>query len=106
MLATWLSLLNRPRSPSMGNAARWFWTAGYLAFLLHLWAAFAFVHHWSHIVALEDTARRTREIVGLDWGEGIWANYAFALIWGGDALWWWLRPSSRAQRSVVIDRIV
>jgi hypothetical protein len=70
--------------------ARLFWTAGCLAFLLHTASAFQFYHHWSHRAAYEATARQTAEVVGLDWGGGLYANYGFAALWTADACWWWI----------------
>jgi hypothetical protein len=69
--------------------ARLLWTAGCFAFLLHVLCAFHFYHHWSHWAAYETTARQTAEAVGLRWGGGLFANYAFALVWLADAGWWW-----------------
>jgi hypothetical protein len=76
------------RRPKLGMA-RWFWTAGCLAFLLHTASAFQFYHHWSHRAAYEATARQTAEVVGLDWGSGLYANYGFAALWTADVCWWW-----------------
>jgi len=62
-------------------AARLSWTGGCFAFLAHVAAAFHFAHHWSHGAALAATAERTAEVVGWHWGGGLYANYAFALVW-------------------------
>ena len=69
------------------NLARLCWSAGCLAFLLHVVSAFHFSHHWSHRAAYEATARQTAEVVGLDWGGGLYANYAFAALWAADVCW-------------------
>jgi len=69
--------------------ARRAWTAGCCAFLLHVACAFQFYYHWSHTIAYAATARRTEEVVGLDWGGGLFANYAFTLLWTADTCWWW-----------------
>jgi len=74
------------------DMARLFWTGGCLAFLLHTTSAFQFYHHWSHRTVYEATARRTAEVVGLDWGGGLYANYGFAAVWTADVCWWWLAP--------------
>jgi hypothetical protein len=66
--------------PSWLNAARLTWTIGYGIFLVHLAAAFHFVHGWSHAAAIEETARRTHETVGLDWGGGVYVNHTFAIV--------------------------
>ncbi len=70
--------------------ARILWTAGCAALWLHLGCAFQFVHHWSHPLALAATERRTFEQLGIQGGgAGIYANYAFAIVWLIDAVWWW-----------------
>jgi hypothetical protein len=74
------------------------WTIGCLAFLLHVACAFQFYHHWSHAAAYAETARRTAKVVGWDWGGGLYANYAFALVWAADAAWWWWRPAGYYSR--------
>jgi len=64
-----------------------------LFYLAHVVAAFHFYHGWSHAAAYEHTARRTAEVVGLDWGGGLWWNYAFGAVWLGDILWRRGRPA-------------
>ena len=73
---------------------RW-WTAGCVLYLLHVTAAFHFVHHWSHAAAYESTARQTREMTGVDWGGGLWLNDLFTALWCGDVLLWWTAPRVR-----------
>jgi hypothetical protein len=91
VLALALRAASAKRRPRPG-LARLFWTVGCLAFLLHVGCAFQFYHHWSHRAAYEATARRTAEVVGLDWGGGLYANYAFAAVWVADVCWWWWSP--------------
>ena len=69
--------------------ARLAWTTGCLCFLLHVVCAFHFYHAWSHAVAYASTARQTAEVVGFNWGGGLYANYAFTLVWAADACCWW-----------------
>jgi hypothetical protein len=85
------------------DLARLFWTAGCLAFLLHMASAFQFYHHWGHRAAYEATARQTAEVVGLDWGGGLYANYGFAALWMADACWWWLSPERYVARPRVLE---
>lgn len=85
------------------NLARWSWTLGCLAFLIHVVCAFGFMHQWSHDVAYAATAKKTKEVVGLDWGGGIFANYVFTAIWLADIVWWWLRPHQYDLRSRFIE---
>jgi hypothetical protein len=87
-------------------AARLAWTAGYLAFLIHVVCAFQYYHHWSHLDAYETTAQRTAQVAGFAWGGGLYLNYLFALLWGGDVLWWWLDPSGYSTRSRLIEWIL
>jgi hypothetical protein len=87
-----LRLSGRPRQ------ARLIWTAGCIAFLLHIVAAFHFVHHWSHGAAYTETARQTAEVVGFDWGGGLYFNYLFAVVWLGEVIWWWANPNGYESR--------
>ena len=69
--------------------ARGLWTGAWLCMLLHVLTAFHLVHHWDHAAAYSETARQTAEVVGLNWGGGIYINYLFLLLWGLDVCWWW-----------------
>jgi len=69
--------------------ARLAWTAGFLAMVLHVAAAFHVVHGWSHADAYAETARKTAAQVGLDWGGGVYLNYLFVAVWLADVLGWW-----------------
>lgn len=71
--------------------ARWFWTAGAVAFGVHVLSSFDAFYQWSHCVAFEETARQTAEVVGMRTGFGLWLNYGFGLIWVADAAYWWAR---------------
>ena len=74
--------------------ARWAWTVGCAVYLVHVVFAFQFLHHWSHAAAVEHAARRTREVVGFEFGAGIYVNYAFTLLWIADVAWWWRRSQT------------
>jgi hypothetical protein len=82
------------------------WTLGCLACDAHMGLAMHFAHRWSHAAAYADTARQTREAIGLDWGGGIYFNYLFAGVWLIDVLWWWLWPDSRARRSAWLNGLL
>ena len=69
--------------------ARWIWSAACGLYLMHVVAAFHYIHGWSHARAFEQTARQTAEVTGLDWGGGIYFNYLFTLLWLGDVAVWW-----------------
>lgn len=79
------------------------WTAGCVLYLFHVACAFEYYHHWSHAEAYVSTARQTAEVVGLDWGGGLYFNYAFTLIWLADACWWWAAEESYQARPRWID---
>jgi hypothetical protein len=65
----------------------WCWTSGWVLLVLHVMAAFQFVHGWSHAAAVAHTAEQTEAMVGIDWGGGVWFNYATIVIWGADVAW-------------------
>jgi len=98
-----LSLASRRFAPAW---SRWAWTGGCLAYLLHVAAAFHYYHDWSHDEAYESTARQTAEVVGVNWGEGLYVNYLFTLAWSIDVLWWWIAARSYVARSRVIEWVV
>ena len=70
--------------------SRAFWTVGSALATAHSAAAFAVFHDWSHDRALIATALQTAAVTGLDWGGGLFFNYAFLLVWGADVMWWWI----------------
>ena len=72
------------------GAARLAWTVACAALLAHVACAFHFYHGWDHGAAYLDTARQTNEVVGLDWGGGLYINYALIAGWVLDVTWWWL----------------
>ena len=74
------------------------WSAGCVLYVVHVFAAFQVYHGWSHAAAYAHTAARTAAVVGLDWGGGIWVNYAFTVLWLGEAGWSWINPESYRAR--------
>jgi hypothetical protein len=111
--AAMLAILNVPASASADSVKRrsgegtttslwplWLWTLACAFFLAHVAAAFHFYHHWRHADAIQHTAERTEELVGWNFGGGLYFNYAFALIWVVDVVFlWWRRASIPAQKS-------
>lgn len=83
--------------PRWRSLARWAWTAACAAFLAHVISAFHYYHDWSHTAAYRETARRTAEIFGVNWGGGLFVNYAFTAAWIADAIWRW-KPESYRRR--------
>ena len=78
--------------------ARWAWTIGCAFFLMHVVCAFNYFHDWSHAAAYRETARQTAAVTGWHWGGGLFINYAFAMAWLADVVWWWCAPATRARR--------
>ena len=90
---------------SCHDAARILWTIGALSLAAHLAAAMEFRHGWSHAAAVAETARQTEAKFGMNWGGGVWFNYAMILLWIVDAGFSWAAPrlhdrSSTWRRSV------
>jgi hypothetical protein len=95
-LAMWLGTSGE--NPWRSSVARILWTAGCLLFLGHVVCAFTFYHGWSHAHVLTDTARQTKEMMGWEFGEGIYFSYLFTLLWTADVLWWWMSPATYLAR--------
>ena len=74
------------------NLLRPMWTIGCIAIVAHVVAAFHYTHHWSHDAAIDSTARETEQLIDMAFGEGLYFNYLFLLVWIADVLFWWLRP--------------
>lgn len=77
------------RKPKADRWARVAWTTGCAALLAHFTSAFQFFHGWSHVSAYSETARQTAEVVKINWGGGLFINYAVASLWLTDVAWWW-----------------
>ena len=80
---------------------RWLWTAGCLLYLIHVACAFAFFHNWSHDRAYAHTAAQTQDIVGWEWGGGLYFNYLFTAAWIADVVRQWLRIDGSVRSSRV-----
>jgi hypothetical protein len=83
-----LSLSPRRRA-HRDSAARVVWTVACASLIAHFISAFQFYHGWSHAAAYRDTARQTEELFGLNWGGGLFINYALLIAWIVDIAWWW-----------------
>ena len=86
------------RSPGWSIVGRWLSTAGCGLFIVHVVCAMAFYHDWSHEQAFTTTARETQELLGFEFGAGIYFSYLFMLVWIGDVLWSWVAPASFSAR--------
>jgi hypothetical protein len=103
----WVSGEWRRGAPgASATSGRTAWTAGAVAALVHAMLAFHVHHAWSHAAALADTARQTAAVTGLDWGGGLYVNYAFITFWTADVAWWWRAAASFARRPAWLDAAI
>jgi hypothetical protein len=72
-----------PRRPSTTIAVYWL---GAALLAVHVVAVFHWHHGWSHDHAVAATAAGTARVFGVDWGGGVWVNYAFLAGWIADGV--------------------
>jgi hypothetical protein len=84
------------------SAARLLWTAGCLSLFVHVAFALHYYHGWSQDSVYRETARQTAEVFGIDWGGGMFVNYAVMLTWAADVIWWWTAPESFRRRPMLL----
>ena len=87
-------------------ARRLLWTAAFLLCATHVLRAFQVQHGWSHDAAERHTARVTAQVVGLEWGGGIFVNYLFLASWAADVAWSWTVPASYRLRPSWINNAI
>lgn len=102
-LATLAALVAWPAAAERRVWSRPVWVLGAVLMAIHLAAAFAGVHHWSHESAYDATAQQTGDTFGWYWGGGIYLNYLLILLWLGDAAWWTAAAESYEARPGWID---
>ena len=105
-LTIWIALLlfvageaGRRRGVGRGSPPGWAWpafAAGAVLSAIHVVLAMAIAHAWSHDSAVAATAAQTKAVYGLDWGGGVFANYAFVAVWAFDA-WRWRARVNRSR---------
>jgi hypothetical protein len=86
------------RQPDGDRWARLAWTLGCAALVTHFISAFHFYHSWSQQSAYIETARQTAEVFRINWGGGLFINYAVAILWIADVAWWWFAGLSAYRR--------
>ena len=82
------------------------WTIGCAALIVHFICAFQFYHSWSHESAYVDTARQTAEVFRVNWGGGLFINYAVASLWFADVAWWWFAGLNAYRRRAWIITLI
>ena len=92
------SRLGRRQSGELRNFERAVWTLGCVLLVGHIAGAFHFRHGWSHAHAVAETARQTRDLLGREFGGGVYFNYLFAAAWTADVGWMWLSRASYERR--------
>ena len=86
------------KQPDGDRWTRLAWTFGCAALVAHFISAFHFYHSWSHQSAYIETARQTAEVVRINWGGGLFINYAVLILWIADVGWWWFAGLSAYRR--------
>ncbi len=94
VLALLISVCDRDSTPTRFKFWRAVWSAACLLLIVHVLAAFHFEHGWSHAAALKHTAEQTARVTGIDWGGGLYFNYAFLILWALDVGVLWRSPVS------------
>jgi hypothetical protein len=86
------------RQPDLDRWARLAWTIACAALVAHFICAFQFYHAWSHDSAYLETARQTAAVFRINWGGGLFINYAVVMLWTADVAWWWFAGVSSYRR--------
>ncbi len=98
----------RRRIRTEGSPAPWAWrafVAGALLCALHIVIAMGTAHDWSQQAAIAATARQTKAVYGVDWGGGVFVNYAFVAVWLLEAWRWRRRPADGGRIISWITRV-
>ena len=86
------------RQPEADRWTRLAWTTACAALVAHFICAFQFYHAWSHESAYLETARQTAQVFAINWGGGLFVNYAVATLWTADVASWWFAGLSSYRR--------
>ena len=92
-----------------GQPHRWawpVWTLGAFLCAVHMALAMGLHHDWNHAAAIEATARQTQAVYGVNWGGGVYVNYAFLALWTAEVMWWRASPRRYLSRSAATTWIV
>ena len=85
---------------------RGLWTMATVLYAIHVLTAFAYFHEWSHEAAVQHTADRTHEFIGIHWGGGIWFNHFFTVLCTIEMVTWWVRPQAINGRAIRMSWMV
>ena len=84
--------------PKLDQWTRLAFTAAVGALTAHYISAFNYYHHWSHESAYIETTRQTAEVFKVNWGGGIFINYALLMLWIAEVGWWWVAGTDSYRR--------
>jgi hypothetical protein len=79
------------------------WALGALLAIAHSASAFFIFYGGDHDTARVETMRQTATLTGVEFAGGIFVNYAFLLVWLGDASWWMASPRSYLARPLPVS---
>jgi hypothetical protein len=85
---------------------RTLWTISCAFFVAHIVSAFHYSYHWSHEEAIQSTAKQTRDLLGMEFGEGLYFSYGFLLLWIADVIFWWRQPWRYLSRPTTLSLAV
>ena len=90
--------LDRPSIDAIGTRLNH--TVACILCLLHIAIAFHHGHGWSHQAAFEHTERVS------GFGDGIFVNYLFVLVWIADVIWAWVSLDHYLKRPAWLNWLV
>jgi hypothetical protein len=82
------------------------WSSGAALCVAHTLLVFASRYGWDHDRAVRVTAAQTAAVFGLEWGGGLYVNYAFMAAWIGEAIWWRWQPAGYLSRPLYLTAIL
>ena len=74
------------------------WALGLALCAIHMALAMSVRYAWHHEAAVLETAAQAAAVYGITWRGGLYVNYLFLIVWGGDTAWWARSPASYAAR--------
>lgn len=106
LVLLWKAWYGKANDRSGFGPLQWLWLLGAVGSIVHMLATLGWNHHWSHQAAWHETAARTKALLGVEVGAGIYFNYLFVGLWLIDAVWMNKSPGSYARRPAWWDPVV
>jgi hypothetical protein len=95
-----------PHRTTVAPKARFALSLGAVSYLVHVATAFEVHYDWNHATAYTQTAIQTSAATGMNWGGGIWINYAFTALWISEVLWWWVGAENYRHRPRLAEHAI